>query len=484
MAGQQKKATIKDLHDALGQLYELKRRNQLEWYEPVPKQAEFHKAGATYRQRMLMAGNQTGKTLSAGMEVAMHLTGWYPDWWNGRRWDRPTHWWVSGVTGESTRDNPQRILLGRKREWGTGAIPWDAYVQQPMMSRGIPDAVNNVQVLHRTGGISTVTFKSYDQGREKWQGETLDGIWYDEEPPTEIYEEGLTRLNRNRGSAILTFTPLMGMTEVVSRFLEPDTKDPGRFQRHVTHMTLEDATFYSSEEREEIEAQYTPAMRRARVQGLPLFGEGLIYPFQPEQITTEPFEIPSYFKRIVGLDHGINHPTALVWVAYDADQDVAYVYDCWKQSNTTLADRVQVYRQKGDWIPVAWPHDVAQRDAGNTGQPIAELYEQYGMKMLPRSARIDPDRGGPQPREPIIQYVYDRLNQGRLKIFSHLKPLISEQQRYHRKDGQVVAENDDLISAMHYAIMELRSARPSEDQRDLRPAAVGVDHDPLAGYPL
>jgi len=475
-------ASIEDLYRALSQLSELKRRNQLEWYEPVPKQEEFHAAGAKYRQRMLMAGNQTGKTLSAGMEVAMHLTGWYPDWWQGRRWSRPTHWWVAGVTGESTRDNPQRILLGRRREWGTGAIPWGSFAQDPMMARGIPDAVNNVQVHHRTGGISTVTFKSYDQGREKWQGETLDGIWFDEEPPEDIFDEGQTRLNRQRGSAILTFTPLMGMTSVVSRFLEPDPNDPGRKQRNVTHMTLEDATFYSSSEREEIEGQYTPAMRRARVQGLPLFGEGLIYPFQPEQITCEPFSIPNHYRRICGLDHGINHPTGLVWAAHDADNDVVYIYDCWKGSDTTLAERVQTYRQRGAWIPVAWPHDVAQRDAGNTGQPIAELYEQYGMRMLPRSARMDPNRGGAQPREPIIQHVYERLQQGRLKIFSNLKSLINEQQRYHRKDGQVVAENDDLISAMHYAIMELRSARPYEREHDLQTQATGVDHDPLAAY--
>ncbi len=62
-------------------------------------------------------------------------------------------------------------------------------------------------------------FKSYEKGREKWQGETLDGVWFDEEPPLDIYIEGLTRTNATGGIVIVTFTPLLGMTEVVSMFL-------------------------------------------------------------------------------------------------------------------------------------------------------------------------------------------------------------------------------------------------------------------------
>src|ERR1700691_1971521 len=96
---------------------------QLTSYRPYPKQAEFHAAGAHYRQRLLMAANQVGKTLAAGFELAMHATGQYPEWWQGRRWNRAIVGWAAGVTGESTRDNPQRILLGRPGTWGTGAIP-------------------------------------------------------------------------------------------------------------------------------------------------------------------------------------------------------------------------------------------------------------------------------------------------------------------------------------------------------------------------
>lgn len=472
-------AKMRELHDLLEAVQHHQQTNQLEWYRPVPKQAEFHEAGTTHQQRMLMAGNQLGKTLSAGMEVAMHLTGLYPSWWNGHVFHRPNHWWAAGVTSESTRDNPQRILLGRGRSFGTGTIPASSFYSKPSMARGVPDAVDTVQVIHRTGGVSTLKFKSYDQGREKWQGDTLDGIWWDEEPPEEIYDEGLTRLNRRRGLALITFTPLMGMTEVVKRFLEPDPQDKGRHQRKLIHMTLEDATFYSDTEKEQIENQYSPAMRRARVQGLPLFGEGLIYPFSEEAITCEPFSIPSYYRRICGLDHGVQHPSALVWVAHDPDTDTVYVYDTWKSSDTTIADRVQAWKQRGEWIPVAWPHDVGTRDKGVTGKPFADLYADYGMKMLPQSARMTPETGGAQPREPIIETIFSRMKTGRFKVFRTCRDWISEQQRYHRKDGQVVDKDDDLMSATHYAVMELRNARKQENDMEYLRFAEGVDYNPL-----
>src|SRR5260221_3093015 len=102
--------------------------NRLRKYRPYRKQAEFHAAGARYDERLFMAGNQLGKTLAGAYEWAMHLTGRYPDWWQGRVFDAPVRLWAAGITAESTRDNPQRVLVGppqQKEKWGTGAIPQD-----------------------------------------------------------------------------------------------------------------------------------------------------------------------------------------------------------------------------------------------------------------------------------------------------------------------------------------------------------------------
>ena len=200
--------------------------NRLRRYRPYLKQAEFHAAGARYEERLFMAGNQLGKTLAGAAEWAIHLTGRYPDWWKGRVFGSPVHMWAAGVTVESTRDNPQRILVGPpqlKEKWGTGAIPKDC-IKTSIPARGIADALDSVVVRWGGGGDtgpqdSVLSFKSYEKGREKWQGETLNGVWFDEEPPLEIYTEGKTRTNALSGIVIVTFTPLLGMSDVVKLFL-------------------------------------------------------------------------------------------------------------------------------------------------------------------------------------------------------------------------------------------------------------------------
>lgn len=213
--------------DALLKATELeltRRRNtdRLKYYEPYPKQAEFHAASDEHRERLLMAGNQLGKTYCGAMEASIHLTGRYPDDWQGRQWDRPIRMWAGSQTSEVTRDGPQRYLVGEPKDrsaWGTGSLPASSIIRTSNRM-GVPDALDSVVIAHISGGQSTLGFKSYDQGRQKWQGETLDLVWFDEEPPLDVYIEGLTRTNATNGIAYLTFTPLLGMSEVVRMFLQ------------------------------------------------------------------------------------------------------------------------------------------------------------------------------------------------------------------------------------------------------------------------
>lgn len=179
-----------------------------------------------------MAGNQLGKTWAGGFEAAIHATGRYPDWWDGAVFDRAPKIWVAGVSGESTRDNPQRILVGPPQirdAWGTGSIPGDA-ILDTAPARGVPDLLDSVVVRHGGGGDvqageSILLFKSYEKGRMKWQGDTIDLVWFDEEPPMDIYSEGRTRTQRGqRGTfTMITFTPLLGMSEVVRLFLAAES---------------------------------------------------------------------------------------------------------------------------------------------------------------------------------------------------------------------------------------------------------------------
>lgn len=170
-----------------------------------------------------MAANQVGKTYCGAMEMAMHLTGQYPDWWPGRRYDRPVMMWAGSDTAETTRDTVQTNLIGPPADedaWGTAAIPKKCIVGTNRR-QGVANALDTVLVQHVSGGQSHLGFKSYDQGRQKWQGAVRDVIWLDEEPPLEIYTEALTRTNTvEDGMIVLTFTPLLGMSEVVHLFLD------------------------------------------------------------------------------------------------------------------------------------------------------------------------------------------------------------------------------------------------------------------------
>lgn len=428
--------------------------NRLSEYAPYDKQREFHAAGSEYRERLLMAGNQLGKTLSAGAEVAMHLTGRYPDWWAGYVFDKPVNAWVSGITGESTRDNPQRILYGQLLQVGTGMIPLNA-IKDATNKRGIPNALDTLVVKWGGGGDvqaqdSLCGFKSNDQGREKWQGPTLDLVWFDEEHDEDIYAEGLTRTNVAYGPVMTTFTPLKGMSNVVKRFLLD--KVPGT---HVTSMTIEDALHYTPEQRQAIIDSYLPHEREARAKGIPTMGSGRVFPIEEEYITCDAFEIPAHWPQIGGLDFGWDHPSAGVKVAWDRDNDILYVTACHRAREQTPALFAAAVKPWGAWLPWAWPHDGLQHDKGS-GEVLAQQYKQQGLSMLPNRATFDDGTNG---LEAGVMEMLDRMQTGRLKVFKHLLMWFEEFRLYHRKDGLIVKMNDDVLSATRYAMMMRRFAQ-------------------------
>ena len=437
--------------------------NRLGDYRPYARQAEFHRAGATARERLLMAANQVGKTWAAGFELAMHATGLYPDWWCGRRWDRPIVGWAAGVTGESTRDNPQRILLGRPSAWGTGAIPKSALLDTSS-SRGLADAVDTIRVRHSSGDVSTIQLKSYEKGREKWQGETLDFVWFDEEPSDpDIYIEGLTRTNATGGMTLMTFTPLLGMTEVVRRFILE--KPVGT---HVTAMTIHDAEHYTDEQRAAIIATYPEHERKARTQGIPQLGSGRVFPFERSQITIESFAIPEHWPQICGLDFGWDHPSAGIRLAWDRDADCIYVIAAHRAKAQTPMMFTAATKPWGDWLPWAWPHDGKQSggkfDAQDQAQ-LAQIYRKHGLKMIHQHAQFEDGTNGV---EAGITDMYERMETGRWKVFAHLADWFEEFELYHRKDGLIVKLNDDLISASRYALMMKRYATIRKQAKPLR----------------
>lgn len=437
-----------------------RRTNLLAKYRPYTKQIEFHKAGASYRERLFMAGNQLGKTLAGAAEAAMHLTGRYPDWWQGKRFNKPVVMIAGSESYELTRDGVQRLMIGppmTEEDWGTGYLPKADIVDYTRRS-GVSGALDSVTVRHVSGRVSTLLFKAYEQGRGKWQANTVDYVWFDEEPPEDVYLEGITRTNATGGSVTVTFTPLNGMSAVVQRYILPG-EDKGAVSRNVTTMTIDDAEHYTAEERQAIIDSYPAHEREARTKGVPTLGSGRIFPVSEESIRIDPFDIPKHWVQIGGLDFGWDHPFAATGCAWDRDADVFYVTKAYREREATPIIHAAALKPWGTWLPWSWPHDGLQHDKGS-GEQLAAQYRAQGLNMLPERATFDDGTNGV---EAGLSDMLQRMQTGRFKVFSTCTQWFEEMRLYHRKDGKVVKEMDDLISASRYALMMKRFAKVKAD---------------------
>ena len=423
-------------------------------YDPYGYQTKFHTEGQSCPQRILMAANRVGKTYCGAAETAYHLTGEYPEWWKGHKFNKPIRAWAAGESNDTTRDIIQKELFGNPQDptkKGTGAVPLDNIVET-VRKPGVPNAFSSVLVKHRSGGNSQISFKAYEQGFEKFMGEAIDVVWLDEEPKQEIFSQCITRTADTDGIVYMTFTPERGMTSVVSAFMN-DLK-PG--QSLIT-ATWDDVDHLDEKTKEQLLAVYSPAERDMRSKGIPVFGSGLVFPVSEEDIVCEDFDLPEHFPRLAAIDFGFDHPTAISWVAFDADDDIIYVYDEYRRSKETPLTHAAALNGRTPGIPVAFPHDGLQHDKGS-GIQLAQQYRDLGVYMLPDHFTNPPAEGklnGNNSIEAGISEMLQRFETGRLQIFESCAETLEEMRLYHRKNGKVVPIQDDLISAMRYAVLSV-----------------------------
>lgn len=224
--------------------------------------------------------------------------------------------------------------------------------------------------------------------------------------------------------------------------------------RSIVRMTIDDAGHYTPEQRAAIIASYPEHEREARVKGIPTLGSGRVFPIAEEAVACDPLVIPKEWAQINGLDFGWDHPFAAVNLAHDRDADVIYVTKAYRSSQTTPIIHAAAIRPWGDWIPCAWPHDGLQHDKGS-GEELASQYRGQSLNMLAERATFED--GGNGVEAGVIKML-DMMQTGRLKVFRHLADWFSEFRLYHRKDGKIVKERDDLLSATRYGVMMLRHA--------------------------
>jgi phage terminase large subunit-like protein len=149
--------------------------------ELYPKHIAFFEDGASFKERLFMAANRVGKSDSGAFEVTCHLTGLYPHWWTGRRFDHPTDWWVCGTTSETLRDIVQVKLFGQWQPEAPvgpgGMVPGHLVIHHSKRPHGLPGSLETVWVRHVSGGTSTVGLKMYEQGRKSFEGTAKHGVW-------------------------------------------------------------------------------------------------------------------------------------------------------------------------------------------------------------------------------------------------------------------------------------------------------------------
>ena len=466
----------RDISRNLELLREQKKRirfNRIDQYDPYPYQQKFHDTSKDSNQRLLMAANRIGKSYCGAAEMSFHLRGMYPEWWKGRRYDQPITAWAGGVSNETTRDIVQAELLGSPDDpdaFGSGAIPKN-YIIKTERKPGVPNAKSVALIRHVSGGNSSLHFKAYEMGQEKWQGRSVDVVWLDEEPGRDIYSQAVTRTLDRRGMVYMTFTPEAGMTETVAAFMN-------RIQsgQSLVNATWDDASekikslkgqqgHLSESVMEQILSAYSPHEREMRRYGRPSIGSGLIFPVDESKIIIDPVEIKEHWPRIAAIDFGWDHPTAVVWCAVDRDEDTFYVYDCHRESKASPAVHAQTIRSRPHFIPIAYPHDGNRRDSmGNPG--LADQYRNLGCNFLLEHFSNPPALGnnkGSNSIEEGLMAMLQSMEVSNFKVFSTLSNWFEEFRMYHRKGGKVVPFRDDLMSATRYAFQSQRFAVSGSD---------------------
>lgn len=441
------------------------------WFDPqgaypistLPKHQAFFAAGALYPERLFMAGNRVGKSIAGCYELACHLTGEYPDWWEGHRFDHPIYAWAVGKDARSVRDTAQRELLGNIGEWGTGMIP--AYRLGKFFGlQGTPQAIDIIKIKHKNGGWSELGFKNYQQDIGSFMGTSRHAVWADEECPIEIYNECNVRCATVNGIMLVTFTPLDGLTPMVVNFckradflmgakpivamdVEEETDEWQNAEHSVGRQTSkaviqagwDDAPWLSEDMKERLLDDTPEYLKDARKFGTPAMGAGNVYPYPLESILVDPIKIPDNWPRMYALDVGWNR-TAAIWAALDPVTDTLYFYDEHYQGKEIPAVHAYAIISRGKWIPGVI--DPASRGMSPTdGQKLMRMYKDLGLSLWPAKNEV----------ESGVMGLSQRFQAGKAKVFKTLVNFQKEYLLYRRdKNGKIVKENDHLLDAARY----------------------------------
>ncbi|MCL2851348.1 MAG: terminase family protein [Firmicutes bacterium] len=405
------------------------------------KQIDFHVDQS--KSRWVFGGNRTGKTECGAMESIWFATATHPY----RQIDRATSGWVVSLSLQVQRDVAQaKILKYLPTEWVTDIVMKSGTKQNP--GSGIIDFVT---VRNRLGTTSTIGFKSCDQGREKFQGAACDFIWFDEEPPEEIYDECLLRTLDTSGVIFGTMTPLKGRTWLYERIFLGGTG-------HSVHqMSWEDNPYLSQQEINLMQMNLSTEQLETRKHGRFSEASGLVFNELCEESIIDPIDLSKEDIRwIVSIDPGYVAPTACVFVACIAEN--FYVVDDYYQAGKQVDEHAVAIIKKCERLRIpkdsVWGTYIALidsasscRNLGSTST-VATQFRQYGIHV---DTNINKNIMEGVMR--IKALLKNAQGVRRLFIFKNCVHLIKELWTYYWGDSErPVKKNDHCIDALRYAL--------------------------------
>lgn len=356
-----------------------------------PKALEFFKAGATHRFRVLAGANGVGKSFDGAAELVYHATGLYPEWWEGLRLKNPKLIWIVTESPDSFKSSLQKLLIGdsvNEEDLGTGLIPKECLLNT-LAWGGVSGAIRTIEVRHKNGHIVTIEVKSFEQEGAKLESANVDFALFDEEPPIHVYTPVLFRLRgsptRPPGGAIMLFTSLKGLTEVVLAYAPdavwPNGECPHDPDKYVVRIEMEEVPHLSQADRDMYLKNCPPNQLASRTKGLIQIGSGKIYPYSEEQVFVTPFEIPDYWPRAFVLDFG-HHVTCALWGAKDPQRHILYIYaEYYCEEHRTAQIHALNIIERGRWIKgISDPSGGGRQD---DGRQLVELFRASGLDLTP-----------------------------------------------------------------------------------------------------
>ena len=407
------------------------------------KQLVFHKTKK--RNRWVFGGNRSGKTECGAVEVIWWARGNHPFRENRKN----TNGWVVSLSYEVQRDVAQaKILYYLNPEWIE-----DIVMQQGR--KGSPEygIIDHIVIKNVFGGLSKIGFKSCDQGREKFQGASLDYVWFDEEPPFDIYEECRMRVLDRTGDVWGTMTPLKGLTWVYDEIYLNKT---GNSEVWHIHIEWADNPYLNKSEVELLSQTMCGESVDARRFGRFQNDVGLVYPeFDVNVHVVEPFAIPFEWQDNISIDPGLNNPLACLFFAVDYDGNIYVVGEHYEAGRDIdyhsskifeLAQALNWHRDSRGRLSAIIDSAASQHTLASS-KSVAELFYDKGLVV---STNVNKDMFSGIAR--MKEYLKARPQ--KVFIFKNCNNLIRELKSYWWSKGDNPRKVDDhALDAMRYYVM-------------------------------